>query len=115
MIVPATVLASARDILQDTVAGGYRYSDESLYRALNQAFLEAKRLRPDMYFVEGAIQPVPTVDASNVSTPVKVDDQFMQAFVVYVVGFVELRDDQYSQDGRAAAMLNQFRGTLLSV
>lgn len=114
MLTPSAILTTARDLLQDTVAG-YRYSEASLYRALNQALRDAKRLRPDIYFVDGEIQPVPTIDATNVATPIKIDDQFAQAFVLYVVGFAELRDDQFTQDSRAAALLNQFRGTLLSV
>lgn len=113
-ITPTNVILTARDILQDTVAD-YRYTDDSLYRGLNMALREAKRLRPDIYLSGGALVPVPTVNAGNAATPLPIDDQFETAFVSYVVGWAELRDDQYTAEGRAGALLGQFKTALVGL
>jgi hypothetical protein len=42
------VLAQARELLQDKVTP-YRYSDDGLFYAINEAIFEARRLRPDLF------------------------------------------------------------------
>lgn len=111
-IVPSSVIATAREILQDTVAD-YRYTDASLYVGLNMALREAKRLRPDIWLSEGKLQPVPTITTTNAGEPLPIDEQFENAITFFVVGWAELRDDQYSQEGRAPALMGQFKQSLI--
>ena len=52
-------VSAARVLLQDTVAP-YRYSDADMIAELNLAILEAKRVRPDLFFEYRGKHPYPT-------------------------------------------------------
>jgi len=108
------VILNARDILQDTVTGAFRYSDVSLYRAFNVGLQEMKRMRPDAYLKQGKIQPVPIIDATTVAATLPVDDMFASALIYFVAGYAELREDQFTQDGRASALIIQARNLLMA-
>lgn len=114
-ITPSTVLATARDLVQDTVPGAYRYSDDSAYRALNMALREARRTRPDLFLWDGVLNEAPTINGGNVGTPLAIDSQFENAFALYVAGYLELREDQFTNDGRAVTLLTQFKGVLVGL
>jgi hypothetical protein len=118
MAVLATVadyLSSARTLLQDTVET-YRYSSADLVFALNVAISEMARLRPDLYFVELRDSTVPTsYSSSSTGTAVALDLRYRLAVVEYMVGYVQLRDDEETQDKRAGALLSQFTAKLMSV
>lgn len=114
-ITPSTILQTARDLLQDTVSGAYRYSDDDLYRAMNMALQNARRVRPDLFLWNGVLSEPPRVNSGNAGTPLSIDSQFEDAFVMYVTGAAELREDQFTNDGRAATLLNQFRSALMAV
>lgn len=103
---PNDIIAAARDLLQDTLSGLYRYSDDSLIRALNLALPEARRIRPDLFF--GTLDALPVVTALNLATPLTLADQYKMPFVLFVTGFAELRDDQFTNDGRAGTLLARF-------
>lgn len=101
-------ITNARVLLQDTVEE-YRYSDEELLVGLNMALLEARRLRPD-FFVEAEDDPpqYTLVDA----TEVEIDPQFYLAFLHFVVGHAQLRDEEDVTDARASAFLQSFAAKL---
>ncbi len=103
----------ARVLLLDQVEP-YRYPTLDLVEALNMAILEARRLRPDLlksYFRTSL--PDFTVGALNVEVPV--DPQYRVAFVYYICGHAQLRDDENNQDSRSAAMLNKFVAQMLNI
>ena len=99
----------ARVLLQDTVAP-YRYDDPSLLSALNAAFLDASRLRPDL-FMNKAVPSYSAVDTTAVDVPM----QYRTAFLYYVIGRAQLRDEEVTQDARASAFLSKFTAQLLSL
>lgn len=108
----ADYIHDARVLLQDEVAP-YRYSDAQIVTALNYAFMEARRLRPDLMksFFNSSM---PTYTASSSSTAVAVDPQYRVAFLYYICGMVQLRDDEATQDARASGFMNKFTSSLLA-
>lgn len=103
----AKYVTAARVLLQDTVNSPYRYPDVDLLNALSEAFPEAKLLRPDLFIVT-PLQDFTAVD----STVVVMDPMYRQALVYYMVGKMQLRDDEEVQDQRAAAFLSMFTAKL---
>lgn len=117
-----TLIAEARTMLQDKVplndvgGTGYRYSDDELFEALNGAFVEARAKRPDLFMDMGLRNALPSFNAStDQSIPFPLDIQYYNAFVYYVVGRTELREDTFSNDSRAVVLMNKFASQLLSV
>lgn len=108
----ANYIADARVLLQDEYAGAYRYSDTELVSSLNHAFLEMRRLRPDMFIGKKAI---PSYSSASPSTAVDLDPQYRVAALYYVVGRAELKDDEPTQDARATVFLNKFLTQMLTI
>ncbi len=97
------IIDAARILLQDTRAGAYRYDDPSLILHLQDAILEARRIRPDLFLPNYTIPEVTArADAFTLET------MYRPAFVYYVAGKAQLRDDETGQDGRATVLLNKF-------
>lgn len=107
----ATVQAlidSARTLLQDKTAP-YRFSDAEFIAALNVAVLEARALRPDLFITATAL---PSFTAVGDSTS-PIDEMYRPAFLYYLVGHMQLRDDEETQDARASAFLTKFTSQLV--
>ena len=102
-------VTTARVLLQDEVEP-YRYEDAELLVALNLAIMEARRIRPDMFLETFDDLPgdYTTVD----STEVEIDEQYRSAFLYYIVGHAQARDEEDVQDQRAALYLTVFRDQL---
>lgn len=105
----------SRALLQDTSAP-YRYSDADLVAALNLAIIEARRLRPDlMRSFFRAVDGLPEYSESSLSAEVEIDVQYRMAFVYYIVGHTQLRDEEDVTDARASVFLNKFTSQLLAI
>ena len=100
---------SARILLQDTMPAE-RYSDDEFKLALALAFDEAYRIRPDMFIRN----EVPDLTNAGVTTPVPVPRGYQSAFLYYMCGHVQLRDQEDTQDNRASIFLNKFTTQLLA-
>lgn len=112
------LLLDARAILNDTVetSGSLRFSDEDLIQAFNNALLQARAKRPDAFLVMGLRSEVPQFTMpDDVDTPFPLDQIFYSPFLFYVVGHSELREDTFTDDGRATALVNKFVTGLLQV
>jgi hypothetical protein len=105
----------SRTLLNDTVAP-YRYPDADLVEALNMGVLEARRIRPDLFrtFFR-ATDGLPEFSTGDLAEEVDIDAQYRVTFVYYIVGQIQLRDEEDVQDTRAAAFLNKFNSQLLAV
>lgn len=101
----AKYIERARVLLLDTNSSSYRYSDAELREALNLALLEARSIRPDVFL--GASFVVPTYTSSSDSTSA-IPEQVRVAFLYYIVGHAQLRDEEDTQDQRAAVLLGKF-------
>jgi hypothetical protein len=92
-----------RETLQDM--DGDRYSDVRIMRALNLGILEVRRTRPD-YFIGTYDQPIWL--ATDMTETVPLPQDMLSPVTVYAIGWIEMGDDEYSEDGRAAAMMKKF-------
>ncbi len=104
----------SRTLLLDT-AQPYRYSTDDYVQALNMGILEARRIRPDLMrgFFRAAAG-LPEYDEDNLEAAVAIDPQYRVSFVYYICGQIQLRDEEDTQDPRAAAFLNKFTSQLLA-
>src|SRR5258708_10627823 len=88
--------AAARILLQDQTAP-LRFPDGDLALALSIALEEAHRLRPDIFLGVSAVPSYTTLD----TTAVTMDERYRMALVYYVTGWIQMRDEEYTQDSRA--------------
>lgn len=126
----------ARVILQDTDEDGYRLGNDQILAILNRGLQELARLRPDAFwelFVgDDIIVPeVVDVDAVPDTEPDEADEeedaeialsdnfnipmQFYSPLVGFIVANAELVDDEFTTDGRAALLMQQFRTQVLTL
>jgi hypothetical protein len=113
-----SLVAEARTILQDKtpIDGAVRYSDAELFECINGFFMEARTKRPDLYLSAGLRTPFPMYDSTvDTNVPFPLDPSVYPAALYYVVGRTELREDTFSQDSRAVAMMNKAISQLLGV
>jgi len=101
--------SAARLLLQDETLP-YRFSDGNLAFALSAALGEARRLRSDLFLGVASVPTYTIVD----STTVTMDERYRMALVYYVAGWVQLVDDEDTQDSRALAFLGKFTSELVS-
>jgi hypothetical protein len=103
-----------RVLLQDTVSP-YRYSDIDLVMALNIGLLEARRLRADLFLPVFTIPYNAVSGTIDMNVKVPMDPMYRPAFVYYMTGRVQLRDDEQTQDQRAASLMNKFVAQMLTI
>ena len=106
-------LEETRVLLMDTRVP-YRYPDDEIVSALNIGLQEAYRLRADL-FLRALDFDVPTFSAASPSVPVPIDIGYRQSLVYYMVGRIQLRDQEDSTDQRSGALLQKFVGQLLTI
>jgi hypothetical protein len=109
----ANYVAEARILLQDVVPT-YRYGDAELLTALNLAIMTARRNRPDL-FLSVTTLPFFTVADIAANKAFAMDPQYRVAFLFFMVGWAQLRDEEDTQDTRAAAFIGKFTQQLMSL
>lgn len=103
----AQVVATARTITQDQLQP-YRVPDSELVGYVSEAVGEARRVRPDL-FLSSFRDTIPYYTESLMATTyVSLPDMYFAHLVNYVAGRADLREDEFSQDGRAMALMNAF-------
>jgi len=108
----ANYVAETRVLLQDVVPT-YRYGDAELVMALNLGIMTARRNRPDL-FLSGVVPQFTAADIAN-NTVFVMDPQYRVAFLFFMVGFAQLRDEEDTQDTRAAAFIGKFTQQLMTL
>jgi len=104
------VIDYAHVLLQDVIEP-YRYPTDELIQILNVAQFEARRMRPDL-FLGYLKEPTALPEYTSIADAFTVDQQYRLAFVYFVVGQAQLRDEEDTQDARASALLLKFGQTL---
>lgn len=100
------VITRARRILQDQDASNYRYPDQDLTDAVNDAITEVRRVRPDLFLSSAfAITDVAVGDIATTDIPIP--DMYFMSLVYMAAGYQMLRDDEFSLDSRAVNLLNK--------
>lgn len=97
------VIDDVRVVLND--ADGTRYTSPQLMSYANDGVQEGFRLRPDFLLGKYTQAATTYVAADTIPFPA----QYQMLLKHYVCYRAELRDDEYSQDGRAAALLGRFQ------
>jgi hypothetical protein len=107
------ILEQIRTLLQDvdTLGGQYRYSSDSIVQSINLGMIEMFRVRPDIFLETKFV--VPQFSVSVLTAPWPIEQQWVPAIVFYAVGETQLRDDEGTQDTRAAAFLQKFTAVLV--
>jgi hypothetical protein len=106
----AQAVQTTREILQDRYAP-FRYSNGDLMLSINEGISEARRLRPDL-FIDSLTTEIPFYTVTSFSENIPLPDEYFSAFVSYVAGRTNLRDDEFSADGRAAVLITTFAESL---
>jgi hypothetical protein len=101
-------VVQARKILQDEMEP-YRYPTSDLLTYLNNSMYELKRIRPDAWInTLNTDLPMYSDNATDLATDLPFNGIFFQPTVMYMAGYAELRDDEYTQDSRAAILMQSF-------
>jgi len=108
------VITRVRRIVQDEDATGYRYPDASLVDSVNDAILEVRRVRPEL-FLRVSFNPVDVLLADIAVTDLPIEDMYFQSLVYMTAGYQMLRDDEFSVDSRAVNLLNKGVAQLIKV
>lgn len=121
------VFTEVRLLINDVGVNGsnYRFTNDQVMSQFNTALRELYRYRTDAWignFTQGVItnaaQPMPTYSAEadlaqDPPTPLPFDDRlFFNAVVFFMVGRLELGDDEFTDQGRAAQLLASFKQML---
>jgi hypothetical protein len=117
------VVTEARVLLQDTDSSSYRYSDTTLIAMYNRGLQAMARVRPDAFYdlYDANALNVPELAESpgagqtDWTDTFGIDLMFFNPLVHYVTGMAEITDDEYTEDGRAQLLLNQFKADLLGL
>lgn len=118
------VVTEARVLLQDNESGSYRYSNATLIDMLNRGLQALARIRPDAFYdlydnnslgVPELVETAPGAGQTVWTTTFGIELQFFNPLVHYVTGMAEIVDDEYSQDGRAAMLLGQFKANVIGL
>lgn len=116
------LITEARQLLQDAETP-YRFSDEYMVNTLNRGLQELGRIRPDAYhsLYDANNLNVPEISATDDvyatlwSEDFELNMMFYTPLVAYVVGSIELTEDEFTVDGRAMTLLAQFRNGVLGI
>lgn len=109
----AELIDQARRVVQDERTEFQRHSDDKIISYFNNAIADARRQRPDLFLTVSTDNlwgdwPLYTTDDITDETEFPLDLMYFSAFVEYLGGMLGIEDDEYSNDGRAAALLNRF-------
>ncbi|WP_020095681.1 hypothetical protein [Methylobacterium sp. 285MFTsu5.1] len=96
----------ARIILQDQVVP-FRYPDNDIINALNLACLRASGWRYDVFM--GVVPNFGPLEDSTAAIPA----QMRPAFLNYVVGQIEVRETEATDEERASSFLASFRAEMV--
>jgi hypothetical protein len=108
-------IEECRRLLQDEISI-YRYPDDDIVDGLNIALQEARRLRADLFIpVNFAVPWFSPSGTINTAAPVPMDPMYRSSLVYYIVGRMQLRDDEPTTDSRAAALLLKFTQQMLVI
>lgn len=100
----ADYVTQARILLQDTIPD-YRYPDIDIVNALNHGLQRARLLRADLFIATDGVPPYFT---ANDNSPVDFEIMYRPGLLLYIVGQIQLRDEEDTQDSRAALLINTF-------
>ncbi len=94
------IIRRVRALLQDSITP-LRYADIDMFDSINDGLDQMVSLRPD-YFISVQFAPAKvTALASVLSIP----DRLIYPMTLFTAGYMMLREDEFSTDGRANSLL----------
>ena len=118
------LISEVRNFTQDNLAP-YRNEDSFYIEILNRGLQEVGRLRPDALYdlFDANTLNVPVVIESGtpgtnevlITADFQLEMQFYSPLFSFMVGMAEVQDDEFTDEGRAAMLLTQFRNTILGL
>lgn len=111
------LIDEARTLSQDTDSTSYRNEDSVYIDKLNRALQELGRIRPDAYWSTfvGEDIVIPEILEAGLGVTFEPPMQFYAPIVMFIVGQIEMIEDEFSDDGRAMAMLSSFKQSVVSL
>jgi hypothetical protein len=110
----AEAVFAIRSLCQDLLSPT-RYTDADIAVAINNGLALAYRLRPDLFVGLFEVPSCKTADLTDGIALLPIDDMYAPALTEHAAGWLMLRDDEYTADGRASALLASFRSSLQGV
>lgn len=108
------VRAIANDVIQTD--GQFRYTDAEVYAAINDALQQLRMRRPDAFLGMGLRNVLPLYNsATDAAVFFPLDNIYYPAVLWYVVGRLEMKEDTFADDKRAATLMQQFSMMIMSV
>lgn len=113
-----TLVTEARELLQDTDTDQTRYTDSTLLNILNRGLHDLSKIRPDLTYTAynaNSLEVPEVVESGPGAGQVAWTDTwpwemwFYNRMVEYTVAVAEITDDEYTVEGRAALLIQQFR------
>lgn len=98
-------------VLQDTDDDFRRYDANEVLDAVNDAILEASRIRPELFADVNFVPP----RLMELEQPLPIEPQYLSAMVYMAAGYLSLRDDAFAVDARAVSLLNKGTSQLQTV
>ena len=118
------LVSEARVLLQDTDTDLKRYTDAKLLDIFNRGLQALARIRPDAMYdlylansleVPELVESSPGAGQTVWTANFGIEMQFYAPLVAYIVGVAEIVDDEYTDDGRAAFLLQTFRNSVIGI
>jgi len=106
----ADLITEARRMVQDEA--GNRWPDINYYQALNVGMAEAYRLRPDLF--RSSPDAVPQFATSDGAELTPISFMYVPALLLFISGWVQLVDDEGTEDQRAVALMQAFTAKLVN-
>lgn len=103
-----------RSLCQDLLSPT-RYTDADIAVAINNGLALAYRLRPDLYVGSLTVPSCKTDDLTAGTGTLPIDDMYAPALAEHAAGWLMLRDDEYTADGRASGLLATYRAALMGM
>jgi len=106
----ADTITESRRLLQDTVTP-YRFDDARLYWAFNVSLKAVFQSRPDLFI--GTSFVVSEYTTANSTDAFPIEEMYMPTLINFIVGYTQLSDDEFTNDGKAVLMLRGFKEQLV--
>lgn len=101
------MITRVRETVQDKT--GDRYKDDRIIGAINLGVLDTRRGRPDL-FIGRYDEPTPQYATST--DEFNLPEIMIPPIITYAVGWIEMSDDEYTEDGRAITMMKKYASDL---
>ncbi len=105
-------VVDARSILNDTMQTAYRYSDVDLYAYFTDAHMMMRRTRPDL-FVTDTDGFVAQFSPGDAPTPFPMMLEYYPAYVAFIAGRAQARDDTSADEVKAEAYAATFANVVM--